>query len=87
MSDPYTSLEVCRPIEEHARLVMAWRNDPHTLAMSYHREAKVWDAFWPEFRDTYFAYPALPPMFLVADGERVAFLRYLPAAHPENPGG
>ena len=87
MSDPYTSLEVCRPIEEYARLVMAWRNDPHTLAMSYHREAKVWDAFWPEFRDTYFAYPALPPMFLVADGERVAFLRYLPAAHPENAGG
>ncbi|MBL6945320.1 MAG: GNAT family N-acetyltransferase [Rhodospirillales bacterium] len=81
------SLEICRPIEEHARLIMAWRNDPHTLNMSFHREPKVWDAFWPEFRDTYFAHPALPPMFVRADGERVAFLRFVPVSHPEQAGG
>ena len=87
MSEPSMSLEVCRPIEEHARLIMEWRNDPHTLAMSYHHEPKVWETFWPEFRGTYFGCPALPPLFLRVGDEPVAFLRYLPTLHPEDAGG
>lgn len=81
------SLEMCRPVEDDARLVMAWRNDADSLAMSYHHEPKVWDSFWPEFRDGYFDEPMLPPMFVRADGERVAFLRYQPCRHPEGAGG
>lgn len=87
MSDLSRSLEVCRPVEVHARLVMAWRNDPHTRAMSFHHQPKVWDTFWLEFRDTYFRHSGLPPLFLRVDGERVAFVRYQPAAHPESVGG
>jgi N-acetylneuraminate synthase len=77
------SLEVCQPVEEHARKVMEWRNDPISLAMSYHHSPKIWESFWPEFRDTYFGHPCLPPMFLCAQGKRIAFLRYQPARHPE----
>ncbi|MGE5545974.1 MAG: GNAT family N-acetyltransferase [Solirubrobacterales bacterium] len=82
MPEPVLSLEPCRPVEEHARLVMDWRNDAQTLAMFYHHTPKRWDGFWPEFRDTYFTHPALPPLFLCADGTPVAFLRYQPAEHP-----
>jgi sialic acid synthase SpsE/RimJ/RimL family protein N-acetyltransferase len=81
------TLEICRPVAAHARLVMEWRNDPHTLAMSYHHTPKVWESFWPEFRDTYFNHPHLPPLFVCAQGERVAFLRYQPAPHPESGSG
>lgn len=81
------TLELCRPIEEHARLLMAWRNDSCTLAMSYHREPKSWESFWPDFQKTCFSQPAFPPMFVRAGGERVAFLRYQPAAHPEGAQG
>lgn len=87
MPEARLSLEVCRPVEEHARQVMVWRNDADSLAMFYHREPKVWDTFWPEFRDAYFDQPMLPPLFVRADGERVAFLRYRPCRHPEGAGG
>jgi N-acetylneuraminate synthase len=77
------SLEICRPVEEHARQVMEWRNDPFSLAMFYHHSPKTWESFWPEFRDTYFSHPSLPPMFLCTQGKRTAFLRYQPVRHPE----
>jgi len=69
-------LAPCEPIEEHAALVMAWRNDPTTLAMFFHHEPKVWESFWPEFRDRYFADPSLPPAFALDGGRAVAFLRF-----------
>jgi N-acetylneuraminate synthase len=69
-------LEPCLPIEEHARRVMDWRNDPVTLAMFYHQEPKVWDSFWPEYRDDYFSNPALPPAFALLDDQPVAFFRF-----------
>jgi len=75
------SFETCRPVEGDARQVMAWRNDTETLAMSFHRAPKVWDAFWPEFRSTYFRDPP-PSLFALLDGKRIAFLRFRPAAHP-----
>lgn len=76
------SLECVRPIEEHARLVMQWRNDPQTLAMSYHTEPKQWAAFFPEFVRDYFVYADLPPLFVRHHGERVAFLRFSRVPHP-----
>lgn len=76
--------ECVRPIEEHARLVMEWRNDLQTLAMSFHTSPKVWPAFYHEFVDNYFTFPELPPLFALANGQRVAFLRFRPVPHPED---
>lgn len=80
------SLEPARPVEDDARQVMAWRNDPLTLRMFYHRDPKIWDAFWPEFRDSYFPDDAPEPVFAVCDGERVGFVRFGPADDPEGAG-
>jgi HAD superfamily hydrolase (TIGR01509 family) len=88
MRDGAISFEVCRPVESHARLMMDWRNDPVTLAMFYHREPKVWESFWPEFRDTYFVHATHPaPVFACADGRRVGFLRFQPVKHPRDLAG
>ena len=83
MIDLSFSLEICRPLEEHAQLVMAWRNDPETLTNSYHHEPKIWESFWLEFRDNYFIYSTLPPLFLLFEGTRVAFLRYRVIPNPK----
>lgn len=80
------TLERCLPIEEHARLVMDWRNDPHTLAMFYHHAPKVWESFWPEFCDTYFLFSELPPLFLRVDDERAGFVRFERDETPGNDG-
>lgn len=76
------SFECVRPIESHARLIMEWRNDPVTLQMSFHRQPKVWDSFFEEFKRDYFVFPDLPPLFVVVEGKRVAFLRFQPIVHP-----
>ncbi len=56
---------------------MAWRNDPDTLAASFHSAPKVWDTFWPEYCDAYFATP-VPPVFALAGGVPIGFLRFEP---------
>jgi N-acetylneuraminate synthase len=80
------SFEICRPVEDHARLVMTWRNDPETLKVSFHHDPKVWDTFWPEYRTSYIAEPPLP-VFALYQGRRVAFLRFRPYAHPRGWAG
>ncbi|MCU1283250.1 MAG: Uncharacterized protein JWM53_6796, partial [bacterium] len=80
------SFELALRDQSHARIVMDWRNDAQTRAMSFHREAKEWDAFWPEFAGAYFRHPELPPLFALEGGERVAFLRFTPTAHPTDHG-
>lgn len=80
------TLEICRPCEEHARQVMDWRNDPHTLSVFFHKDPKAWDTFWPEFRDTYFVFPYLLPLFVRASGDRVAFIRFIPCPSPDGCG-
>lgn len=88
VSLPAISFETCRPLEAHARQVMAWRNDPTTLSVSFHREPKQWDLFWPEYRDVYCGVAgSLAPVFALADGRRVGFLRFQPAPHPQNLAG
>lgn len=83
MPDPAISFASCRPVAAHARLVMAWRNDPVTLSMSRHREPKQWESFWPEFRDVYFRVEAaLTPLFALAGRRRIGFLRFVPVEHP-----
>jgi len=67
--------EECRPVREHARLVMRWRNDPITLEMFYHRSPKEWDSFWSEFLDTYFT-DVICPLFVTFGGNRVGFLKF-----------
>lgn len=84
MAEAAISFSPCQPMMEHARQVMAWRNDSVTLSMSRHREPKQWNAFWPEFRDTYFRVEeALVPVFAVIGDRRIGFLRFLPAEHPQ----
>ena len=76
------TLRRCEGVEADAARVMRWRNDLVTLRMFYHQAPKRWESFWPEFRDTYFADPELPPVFAV-DGDRpVAFLRFQRVASP-----
>lgn len=71
-------LEPAQPTEEHARLVMNWRNDPITLSMSFHKTPKQWPAFYEEFQQQYFTEASLPPLFGVVNGEKVGFLRFRP---------
>jgi HAD superfamily hydrolase (TIGR01509 family) len=68
--------EPALPVDEDARMIMEWRNDPQTLAMSFHRAPKAWNQFRREFLAEYFDDPELPPQFARCDGERVAFLRF-----------
>jgi len=70
------TLHPCRPIEQDARQVMEWRNDPGTLAMFFHREPKKWPDFFDEFKETYFLCEQLPPVFAVSERGRVAFVRF-----------
>ncbi len=84
----HISFETCRPVEDHARQVMAWRNDPATLAMSYHHAPKQWDSFAAEFRDGYFGQgDDPPPAFALVDGQRAAFLRFQRIPHPHGLAG
>jgi len=76
--------ECVLPLEIHAQLIMGWRNDSDTLRMSYHTLPKVWESFWDEFRQDYFVYPDLPPLFALYEGQRIAFLRFYPVAHPQH---
>ena len=80
-------LEICRPVEAHARLVMGWRNDPAVRAASFHTGEKAWDDFWPEFRDGYFDPPDLPALMLRVGAARAGYLRFRPAAHPDGLAG
>lgn len=86
MPQDNVSFELCEPVPEHARLIMDWRNDPVTLSMSYHREPKVWEAFWQEYRITYFG-DQVPPMFILDKGERAGFVRCRQAPHPNHLAG
>lgn len=76
--------ECVRPIEEDAALIMQWRNDPVTLKMSINTKPKVWESFYKEFLNEYFSSPSLPPLFILLNGQRTAFVFFEPIEHPEN---
>lgn len=71
------TLELARPTKEHAELIFTWRNDPETRLNSFHTEEKGWDDFLQEF-EAYFRFPDLPPLFVLKQQERVAFIRFDP---------
>lgn len=71
------SFELVQPIKEHAECVFRWRNDPVTRENSFHKELKEWEPFYFEFQ-SYFRFPDLPPIFIVQENERIAFLRFDP---------
>jgi sialic acid synthase SpsE/RimJ/RimL family protein N-acetyltransferase len=73
--------EWVRPTVAHAEIVMRWRNDPETLAMSNNQTPKILTSFVDEFRCEYFTMPNLPPLFALVDGKRVGFLRFRPYPH------
>jgi RimJ/RimL family protein N-acetyltransferase len=70
------NLEPVPQTRQAAELIMRWRNDPYALRMSFHQEPKVMPAFWEEFQTSYFADPALPPLFGFAEEVCVGFLRF-----------
>jgi len=80
------SFEQARKTEEDARLVMTWRNDPHTREMFYHQDLKKWESFWQEYCSTYFHDEELNPLFAVVDGQRIGFVRFTPYSDFTIPG-
>ena len=85
MDKDQISFEWVRPTEDHARLVMEWRNDPHTLKMSNNSQPKQWPSFYREFQSDYFLIPNLPPLFALHQGRRMGFLRFREVPHPQIP--
>jgi len=81
--EPQLSFETVLPIEEHARIIMEWRNDPETLQMSFHPQAKKWQSFWDTFEADFFNTAQLTPLFVLCEGKRVAFIRFRQTGHPE----
>lgn len=82
MADRQLSLEICKPDETTARLVMAWRNHKTALANSFHQQPKQWPAFGEEFRNDYFTEPALSPLFGLDQGRPVGFVRFRTVPSP-----
>lgn len=75
--------ECVRPIKEDAELIMQWRNDHETLKMSIHTAPKVFDQFFKEFLTKYFISPSLPPLFILFDNQRAAFVFFEQVEQPE----
>lgn len=76
------SFEIALPIEKHANDVMAFRNDPETMQMSFHQEKKTWPDFFQEYTEEYFSLSELPPLFAVENGKKIALIRFRPAENP-----
>lgn len=72
------AFELVQPTEKDANLILTWRNDPETLANSFHTQRKEKTAFFREFISEYFRFPSLPPLFVLDDHEKIAFLRFDP---------
>ncbi len=79
------TLEICRPIRSHAQYVMQWRNDPHTLRMSYHGQPRQWSEFWTDFQAQFAPEAGRRHFFAVYRGQKAAYLRLDPCPHPERP--
>lgn len=73
-------LEPLQPIESHARLIMEWRNDTLTRAMSFHQDLKIWPEFWREFVTGYFPKDVPPTVFGMLEGVTIGLVSFRPAA-------
>lgn len=88
MTETVITFETCRGDEAEARRIMDWRNDPHTLAASYHREVKTWQGFWPEFSALcHNPGGRLRPLLALADGRRAGFVYFRRVPHPQGLAG
>lgn len=73
-------LEIIQPTQEYAELVMAMRSDAEARKNSLtFKEILSLESFYPKFLEKYFSIHALPSLFVLEDGERVATLRFNPA--------
>jgi RimJ/RimL family protein N-acetyltransferase len=86
ISRPGISFEPCRPLAEQAHQIMTWRNDPTTLAQSYHHAPEDWAWFWPKFRDRW-CREQPPPVLACHDGQPIGFLRFQPVPEPTGRSG
>lgn len=53
---------------------MTWRNDPNTLKMSLHSEPKVWETYFPQFKEMCSRFP--PPFFVNLCHRKIAFVKF-----------
>jgi len=74
--------ECVRPCEQDIRLIYSWRNDPITLAMSMSSKPKPWEEFYSNFLEDYFSVPALPPLMILEDKERVGYVLFRSVVNP-----
>src|SRR6266404_6223642 len=72
------ALECVLQTKEHARLLLSWRTDPQTQAMSLHQSLTSFEAFWPYFARVYFLLKDLPSLFGRVDGVRASFVGFDP---------
>lgn len=79
------SFECVMPIESAVRLILEWRKDPITLAMSFHSQIPSWDTFFFEFKKRFYQLTGLPPLFALYQGQRIAFIGFTPISHPAHP--
>jgi len=70
------SFELVSPSKESAQLVMQWRNNPETLANSFHQEQKKWPQFFDEFKSDYAGDPNQPCFFALYEKERIGLVRF-----------
>ena len=75
-------LECVKPTEEDIRLIMQWRKDPMTLAMSFDIQEPKWESYFPQFKERFFRLAGLPPLFALHQGKRIAFIGFTPFNNP-----
>ena len=71
------TLCLVRMNEPDAKLIYQWRSDVGTRAV-LHKPYPSFEAFLEHFRSDYFQVAELPPFFLVAEGKKVAVIRFRP---------
>jgi HAD superfamily hydrolase (TIGR01509 family) len=76
VGDEEISLEIVPRTESAARIVMEWRNQPATLAASFHQAPKIWESFSKEFDTEYFRDSSLPCLFALQGKKRIGFVRF-----------
>jgi sialic acid synthase SpsE len=82
MREGTLSFELALPQDDHARLVLEWRRATGTLGTVADASPDSWESFRVQFCREYFRHPEIPALFALADGKRVAFLRFKPVPHP-----
>lgn len=77
-------LEPVKPCMKHCELILEWRNDPLTRAMSFNQAEKEMVKFEKEFMTNYCA-PDNIHYFGVVNNKRVGYISLIPYDKTKNP--